>query len=179
MPPLLKLATDLGPLGVFFLIYQTHGLMEATGALIAATLVSLLVVRYYEKSWPFMPLVTAIAVTLFGGISIALNDDLFIKMKPTIVNILFASILIVGNLMGKPMLKYLLSTAISMTDKGWSTLSVRWGFFFLFLAALNEYIWRNYSTDFWVDFKVFGMFTLTILFTCLQYPLLKREMVDE
>ncbi len=179
MSPTLKFLTDLGPLAVFFITYRMFGIMEATGALVVATLIALMVTYHFEKTLPVMPLMTAIAVTVFGGLSIYLNDELFIKMKPTILNLIFAAILLIGLLFNRPMLKYLLQTAITLQERGWRLLSLRWGVYFIFLAALNEYIWRNYSTDFWVDFKVFGMFTLTLVFTALQLPLFKRYMIEE
>lgn len=179
MNPKLKLALDLGPLLVFFLAYRMAGLLAATAALIVFTLVSLAITYYYEKKVAVMPLVSAIAVTVFGGMTLILHDELFIKMKPTIVNLLFAAILLGGLYFKKPMLKYLLAEAISLTETGWNKLSRNWGLYFIFLAALNEVIWRNFSTDFWVNFKVFGMFTCTLLFTASQIPLMKKEWVEE
>jgi len=186
MPPGLKLALDFGPLVVFFLGYRfgglilpNAGLMVATGGLIAATLFSLAAEYWLERKLAVMPLITASVVTVFGGLSLYLQNDLFIKMKPTILNTLFALILLAGNFYGKPMLKYLLGTAVNMDDEGWKKLSGRWGLYFLFLAGLNESVWRNFSTDFWVDFKVFGMFSLSFLFTLSQIPLMKRHMIHE
>lgn len=169
-----KLALDLGPLFVFFIAYRFAGLLAATAALIVFTLLSLAITYIIEKRIAVMPLVSAIAVTVFGSLTLILHDELFIKMKPTIVNLLFASILLVGAYMKKPMLKYLLSDALSISEEGWMRLSRRWGFFFVFLAALNEIIWRHFPTDFWVNFKVFGMFTLTMIFTLSQIGLIKK-----
>ncbi len=179
MPPLLKLALDLGPLAAFFIGYRLGGIQIATAIIIPATLLSLAVNYFYEKKLAPMPLVTAVAVGVFGGLTLILQNDLFIKMKPTFVNLIFAVVLLAGNALGRPMLKYLLESAIQLDAEGWRKLSLRWGIFFLFLAGLNEAIWRNFSTDFWVEFKVFGMFTLTLLFTCAQLPLMKRHMADE
>lgn len=179
MNPKLKFALDMGPLLVFFLAYRMADLLTATAALIVFTLVSLAITYAYEKKIAVMPLVSAIAVTVFGGMTLILNNELFIKMKPTIVNLLFAAILLGGLYFKKPMLKYLLAEAISLTEIGWNKLSRNWGLYFIFLAVLNEIIWRNFSTDFWVNFKVFGMFTCTLLFTACQIPLMKKYWVEE
>lgn len=179
MSPKLKLALDLGPLLVFFLAYRAAGLLAATAALIVFTLISLAVTYAKEKRIAAMPLVSAIAVTVFGSLTLILHDDLFIKMKPTFVNLLFATILLGGLYFKRPLLKYLLSDAITIADEGWKKLSFRWGVFFIFLAALNEMIWRHFSTDFWVNFKVFGMFTLTLVFTLSQIPLMKKYWIEE
>lgn len=126
-----------------------------------------------------MPLVSGIAVAVFGGITLWLNDETFIKIKPTLVNMLFSVILLGGVIFKKPMLKYVLESALHLTEEGWLLLSKRWGIFFVFLAVLNEIIWRNFPTDFWVNFKVFGMFTCTIIFTLSQLPLMKKYMIAE
>lgn len=179
MNPTLRFALDMGPLMVFFAAYRFYGLQAATAALIATTLVSLVITYLLEKRVAMMPLVSGVMVAVFGGITLWLHDDMFIKMKPTIVNLLFASVLLGGVYFKKPMLKYLLQTAFQLREEGWLKLSFRWGIFFIFLAGLNEFIWRNYPTDFWVNFKVFGMFTCTILFTLSQVPLVKRYWVEE
>ena len=141
----------------------------------AATLLSLAITYLCEKRIAMAPLISGAVVAVFGGLTIALNDELFIKVKPTLINSLFASILLVGAYVFKRgMLKYILQMAFTITDEGWRALSVRWGYFFLFLAVLNEIIWRNFSTDFWVSFKVFGMFTLTIMFALSQFRLVGK-----
>ncbi|MFO0389166.1 MAG: septation protein A [Alphaproteobacteria bacterium] len=174
----LRLALDLGPLLVFFLAYRFHGLLAATAALIVFTCISLTVTYLIEKKIAVMPLVSGIAVAVFGGMTLLLQDELFIKMKPTIVNMLFATILLGGVYFKKPLIKYLLGEAMQLEDKGWMILSRRWGIYFMFLAALNEFIWRNFSLDFWVNFKVFGMFTCTIIFTMSQIPLIKKYWIE-
>lgn len=179
IPPLLKLALDLGPLAAFFIAYKAAGLTEATLALIPATFVSLGVGYFYDRKLSLMPLLTAVMVSIFGGLTLYLEDEAFIKMKPTFINLLFGALLLVGNAMGHPMLKFLLGSSIALTETGWSKLNVRWGLFFLFLAGLNEAVWRHFPTEFWVDFKVFGMFTCTLVFTLLQIPLMKRYALEE
>ena len=175
----LRLLCDFGPLLVFFLGFRIFGLLPATLALIVATVAALAAMYAMERRIALMPLVSGVAVAFFGGITLYLHDETFIKIKPTAVNLLFATILLVGAARKKPVLKYLLSDALAMTEEGWLKLSLRWGLFFVFLAGLNEFIWRNFSTDFWVDFKVFGMFTLTIIFTLSQIPLMKRHLLEE
>lgn len=179
MHGLLRFGLDLAPLFIFFLLYRLTGdVLPATAALIPATLVSLGIIYLVEKRVAVMPLVSGVAVAIFGGLTLLLADELFIKMKPTFVNLLFASILLVGAYLKRPLLKYALSEALQMTEQGWMILSVRWGLFFIFLALLNEIIWRNFPTDFWVNFKVFGMFTLTMLFTLCQIPLIQKHQID-
>jgi intracellular septation protein len=175
----LRFALDMGPLLVFFLCYRFAGLMTATAALIVFTLVSLAITYVLEKRISPMPLVSGVAVAVFGGMTLWLHDELFIKMKPTLVNLLFAAILLGGVFCKKPMLKYVLESAVQMKEEGWLVLSRRWGLFFIFLAGLNEIIWRNFPTDFWVNFKVFGMFTLTMAFMLSQIPLMKKYGVEE
>ena len=178
MNPNLRLALDLGPLLVFFLAFKTAGLMAATAALIVFTLLSLIITYALEKRISPMTLVSGVAVAFFGGMTLWLNNDLFIKIKPTLVNLLFATILLAGVWFKRPMLKYVLQSALTMTDEGWRKLSLRWGGFFIFLAILNECIWRNFPLEFWVNFKVFGMFTLTMLFMLCQLPLIKKHMIE-
>jgi intracellular septation protein len=172
-----RLFLDLAPLAAFFIAYQLHGLEAATACIIVVTLISLAYIYVKERTIAPMPLITGIAVTLLGGLTLYLQDETFIKIKPTVVNLVFAGILFVGHFMGKPILKYLLDHAFKMDDLGWRKLSLRWGIFFIFLAGVNEVVWRNFSTDFWVDFKVFGMMMLTMGFTLCQLPLMKEHMI--
>lgn len=177
--PKLRLLLDMGPLLVFFVSYRFFGLFAATLALIGFTLVSLAVSYAMEKKLAVMPLFSGLAVTIFGGMTLFFQDELFIKIKPTLINLLFAAILLAGVATRRPTLKYLLGEALQLTEKGWSLLSLRWGLYFICLAGLNEIIWRHFSTDFWVSFKVFGMFSLTIIFTLAQLPLIKRYWVED
>ena len=171
----LKLALDFAPLGVFFVAFKFSDVLTATVALIMATLISIGIIYWAERKIALAPLISGVLVTILGGLSIALKDDQFIKMKPTLVNLMFAAALLGGVVFGKKgLLKYVLDVAFSLTEEGWRILSRRWGFYFLFLAALNEVIWRNFSTEFWVNFKVFGMLMLTLVFTMCQLPLVEK-----
>lgn len=174
----LKMLLDIGPLAVFFLAYRFSGVFAATAAIMVSTVISLAITYWIEKKIAVMPLVSGIIISVFGTLTLVLHDEMFIKMKPTLVNLIFASILLGGVYFKKSLLKYVLGSALSLGDAGWRILSLRWGMFFIFLAGLNEFIWRNFSTDFWVNFKVFGMFTLTILFTISQMPLIKKHGQD-
>lgn len=171
----MKYLLDYGPLVVFFVAYKFFGLIAATGALVAATAVSVVGFYLLQKRVPVMPLVSALVVGIFGGLTITLHDEIFIKLKPTIVNILFAVTLLGGAyIFKKGLLKYLFGEALPLPEEAWLTFSKRWGLFFLFLAVVNEVVWRHFPTDFWVKFKVFGMLSMSILFTLSQWPFLKR-----
>jgi intracellular septation protein len=192
MNPWLKLLLEIGPLVIFFGAFQLFkdapvtvggvdygGVVVATALFIPAILAALAGSWALERRLPRMSVVTAIVVVVFGGLTLALNDDTFIKMKPTIVNGLFALGLGVGLAQGRSYLKYLMGEALPLDDAGWMIFTRRWLLFFLFLAALNEAIWRTQSTEFWVSFKTFGNLPLTLAFMAAQYPLLKRHAVDE
>ena len=169
-------ALELGPLLLFFLANGRWGIYYGTGVFIVATAVALPCYRWLEKRWPVMPLVGGFFVLVFGGLTIWLQDDTFIKLKPTIVNCLFGVILGGGLLlMNRPLLKPIFGAAFRLTDEGWRKLTVRWALFFLALAVLNEMVWRTQSTDTWVTFKVFGVMPLTFVFAALQYPLLMKH----
>ena len=174
----MKFILEILPLAAFFITYNQLGLMKATVALMIATAISVTTLYVIEKKIPLNPLISAILVGLFGGMTLFFDDPIFIKMKPTILNTLFAIILFAGVRMGKPPLKYLMQMAIQLTEEGWQKLSVRWALFFLFLAILNEIIWRTQSEDFWVNFKVFGMLPLSIGFMLLQMPLINRTIIE-
>ncbi|MEZ5690117.1 MAG: septation protein A [Rickettsiales bacterium] len=179
MNPKLKMLLDIAPLAVFFVCYKFFDLFVATAAIMVTTIISLIVTYWQEKKISIMPLVSGIIISVFGTLTLVLHDETFIKMKPTIVNMIFAALLLGGVYFKKSLLKYAMDSAFKLSEEGWRLLSLRWGVFFLFLAALNEFIWRNFSEDFWVNFKVFGMFTLTIIFTILQMPLIKKHLREE
>jgi len=192
--PLLKLVLELGPLGVFFFanargewlaerIPALAGLggpiFIATALFMLAMLVSLAISYALTRTLPVMPFVTGIVVIVFGGLTLWLQDDTFIKMKPTIVNTLFGGVLLGGLAFGKSLLGYVFDSVFRLTDEGWRKLTFRWGLFFLVLAVLNEVVWRTVSTDMWVNFKVFGIMPLTIVFTLFQLPLINRYALPE
>jgi intracellular septation protein len=172
--PWLKFALELGPLLVFFTVNARAGLFWGTGAFMAATTASLIVSWLLIRRLPIMPLVTGVVVLVFGGLTLYLHDELFIKLKPTIVNTLFGTVLLGGLFFGKSLLAVVFDAAFSLTEEGWKKLTFRWALFFFALAILNEVIWRNFSTDFWVAFKVWGVMPLTFLFALTQVPLLHR-----
>jgi intracellular septation protein len=173
--PLLKLLIELGPLVAFFLVYSRAGIYWATGVLMVATVLSLVASRAIFGRLLAMPVVTAVLVVVFGGLTFWLDDPRFIKIKPTIINLLFAGVLIGGLITRRPLLKMLFGEAFNLTEEGWRKLSVRWTLFFLVLAALNEVVWRNFSEAAWVNFKVFGILPLTLVFAMAQIGLIKRH----
>jgi intracellular septation protein len=176
--PLKKLLIEAGPLVAFFVANAKFGIYVATGVLMVALVASLAASWRMERKLPVMPLVTAVFALVFGGLTLALRDETFIKLKPTIVNLLFASALFAGLLAGRPLLKVVLGEALRLDETGWRILTLRWALYFVLLAAINEVVWRNFSNDTWVSFKVFGIMPLTILFTMTQLPLIKRHMLE-
>ncbi len=176
---LIKLALEAGPLVVFFIGNAKFGIYHATAAFMVAMVVALAASWAMTRKLPIMPLVGAIFVVIFGGLTLILQDELFIKLKPTIVNLLFAAILFGGLIMRRPLLKPLLGAALSLDDRGWDILTRRWAIFFVVLAILNEVVWRGFSTEFWISFKLFGIMPLTLLFGIAQMPLIKRHMPAE
>src|SRR5262245_60214748 len=198
--PGLKLVLDLGPLLLFFfansrpqlfapllapllgseLVNGEHaGIFAATAVFIPAVLLALAIGYALTRHLPVMPLVTAIIVVVFGGLTLALQNETFIKLKPTIIYVLFGAVLLGGLAFGKPLLGMVFDSVFHLTDEGWRKLTLRWALFFLALAVLNEIVWRTQSTDLWVSFKVFGVVPLTLVFAGLQYPLLTRYAAPE
>ncbi len=184
LPPFLKIALELGPLVLFFVanayadrfgIGQDQRFFVATGLFIPATLIALAVNYMLVRKLPIMPLVSAVFVVAFGGLTLLLKDDTFLKLKPTIVNALFGIALLGGLYFRKPLLQIVLDSVFELTDEGWRKLTLRWALFFLALAAINEIVWRTQTTDFWVSFKVFGIMPLTIAFALSQMPLILRH----
>lgn len=193
--PLIKLALELGPLVVFFFINaRGASLMEsfpalsgfrepiflATAVFMVAISISLVASRIYLGKLPIMPMVSGVVVLFFGGLTLFLHDDLFIKIKPTIVNMLFATVLL-GGLWGfkLSLLSYVFDDAFRLTKEGWRILTLRWGLFFIALAILNEVVWRTQTTDFWVAFKVWGVMPITFIFTMLQVPVMTRHAIHD
>jgi intracellular septation protein len=192
--PWLKLALELGPLLIFFLanargeqlaerfpaIAALGGpIFFATAAFIVTTVAALVVSFALTRRLPLMPFVTAIVVVVFGGLTLWLHNDTFIKMKPTIIYLLFAGVLLGGLVFGRSLLGYVFDAIFKLTDEGWRKLTLRWGLFFVLLAVLNEILWRSVSTDTWVAFKVFGFLPLTFLFALSQMPLITRHSLPE
>ena len=168
-------ALELGPLALFFFANSKFGIFGGTAVFVVATAIALPCYRWMEGRWPIMPLVGGFFVLVFGGLTIWLQDETFIKLKPTIVNCLFAVILGGGLLLlDRPLLKPIFGAAFRLTDKGWRILTVRWAVFFCVLAIINEVMWRGFSTDTWIASKMFLSFPLTMVFALLQVPLLKR-----
>jgi intracellular septation protein len=193
--PVLKLVLDLGPLLIFFLANsrpalflplvspilpvevasgERAGIFVATAVFMVAIVIALAVSYALTRHLPMMPLITAVIVLVFGSLTLVLHDELFIKLKPTIIYLLFGGTLLVGLAFGKSLLGVVFDSVFDLTEEGWRRLTLRWALFFFALAILNEIVWRTQSTDVWVSFKVFGVVPLTFLFGALQYPLLKK-----
>lgn len=192
--PLLKLALELGPLLIFFFA-NSRGewlagvlpflgniggpLFIATALFMVATAIALALSWMLTRSLPIMPLVSGVIVLVFGALTLWLQNETFIKMKPTIVNGLFAAVLLGGLLFGRSLLGYVFDAAFRLDAEGWRKLTLRWGLFFVFLAIANEVVWRGFPTDTWVAFKVWGIMPLTIIFTMAQMPLIMRHSLED
>lgn len=173
-----KLALELGPLVLFFIVNARADIFAATAWFMGAMVVSLAVSWIIFKRIAVMPLVTGAVVLVFGGLTLYLQDDTFIKMKPTIVNMLFAVVLLGGLVFGQSLLKYVFGEVYKLTAQGWWILTLRWGLFFIFLAVVNEVVWRNFTTDQWVAFKVWGIMPITIVFSMMQVPVLTKHALE-
>jgi intracellular septation protein len=198
--PVLKLVLDLGPLLLFFLANsrpalflplvspilpadiapdERVGIFVATAVFMVSVVLALAVSYALTRHLPAMPLITAIIVLVFGSLTILLHDEHFIKLKPTIIYVLFGAVLLSGLALGKPLLGMVFDSVFQLTEEGWRKLTLRWALFCFALAVLNEIVWRSQSTDVWVSFKVFGVVPLTFVFAALQYPLLTKYAVPE
>jgi len=175
--PLIKLAADFGPLLIFFIIYfnNENDLKVAIPPFIIATLISLIVIYFLEKRIPMVPLTGGILITLFGGLTLYFDNKVFFYMKPTIINLLFALVLFFGKFFTKkPLLKIFFKSAFDLEDEGWKKLNYRWISFFIFVAVLNEIVWRTQSEVFWVNFKVWGLLPISFIFVASQFPLINK-----
>lgn len=177
--PLLKLALDLGPLILFFAAFKFGGIYVATAVFMVASIASLALSYAKTRKISPMPLLTAIIVLVFGGLTLYLKNDTFIKMKPTVLYAIFGAILLGGLAFNRLFIKAVFAQAFELDEAGWRKLTWRWGFFAFALAALNEIVWRNFSTDIWVDFKVWAIIPLIMLFALSQTPLVAKHQIEE
>ena len=177
--PFLKLGLELGPLILFFVANAYFGLFRATGIFMVATIVTLAVSWALTRRLAIMPLVSAVVVLIFGSLALYLQNETFIKIKPTIIYLLFGGTLLGGLAFGRPLLGYVFDSVFRLDDTGWRKLTLRWGLFFLAMAALNEAVRLYFDTDTWVAFKAFGFVPLTIAFTLSQMPLIQRHALPE
>ena len=180
--PIIKFAADFGPLLIFFTIYfnNENDLKVAIPPFIIATLIALMVIYFLEKRIPMVPLVSGILITFFGGLTLYFDNKIFFYMKPTIINILFAAVLFFGKYFTqKPLLKIFFQNAFKLEDEGWKKLSNRWICFFIFVALLNEIVWRTQSEAFWVNFKVWGLLPISFLFAASQIPLINKYKIKQ
>jgi intracellular septation protein len=176
--PIIKFAADFGPLLIFFTIYfkSENDLKVAIPPFIIATLIALIVIYFLEKRIPMVPLMGCIIITLFGGLTLYFDNKIFFYMKPTIINILFAFILYFGKYFTKkPLLKIFFQTTMNLEDEGWKKLNNRWIYFFIFVAILNEFVWRTQSEVFWVNFKVWGLIPISFIFAASQIPIINKH----
>ncbi|HRO00094.1 septation protein A [Nitrobacter sp.] len=172
--PFFKLATELGPLLVFFAANAKFGLFVATAAFMVAIMAAMIASYAVTRHIPLMALVTGVIVIVFGTLTLVLHDETFIKVKPTIIYALFAAVLGGGLLFGRSFIAIMFDQVFNLTPRGWRLLTMRWALFFAAMAVLNEFVWRTQSTDFWVNFKVFGAVPLTMIFAMMQMPLTRR-----
>ena len=176
----LKFIADFGPLLIFFTIYYKSGnnLSVAIPPLIISTIIAVAVIYFLEKKIPYIPLIGGIVISLFGGLTLYFNNPVFLYMKPTIINLIFAITLIVGkNFFNKNFIEFFFKTAFQLDELGWNKLNNRWAYFFIFLAILNELIWRTQPETTWVNFKVWGILPLTFIFTALQLPMINKHKI--
>jgi len=174
-----KLLIELGPLAVFFAANWKAGIFWGTGAFMVATAAALAASWYLTRKLAMVPLISAVFVAVFGGLTLWLQSDLFIKVKVTLINALFGAVLLGGAAFGRNYLKLIMGEAMKLPEAAWRTLTIRWGLFFLGLALLNEVVWRSVTTDTWVNFKVFGILPLTLVFALANAPYMARHMIED
>ncbi len=179
MKPVPKFLVEFGPLLAFFIGNWRGGVFWGTGIFMVATAIALIVSWVLTRKIAKVPLFSAIFVGIFGGLTIWMHDDTFIKMKVTLINVLFGVTLLGGLQFGKLFLKSVMGEAVNLPHEAWRVLTLRWGFFFLAVAGLNELIWRNVSTDTWINFKVFGLLGLTLVFALTNAPFMAKHMVED
>lgn len=178
LPSWARILVEWGPLVAFFIANAKGGIFWGTGVFMAATAIALAVSWTWTRKLAMVPLIGAVFVAIFGGLTLWLQNDTFIKVKVTLVNLLLGTILLTGLAFGRQFLKLILGEALKMDDQGWRILTLRWGLFFFALALLNEIVWRTVSTDLWVNFKVFGILPITLLFAISQAPLMSRHLIE-
>ncbi|RCL02372.1 MAG: intracellular septation protein [Candidatus Tokpelaia sp. JSC189] len=193
MSPILNFSLEIGPLLIFlFVNFRGEWLINniplfssfdkaiypATVIFMTAIVIALIISWWISHKIPVIPMVSGIFVLILGFLTLWLHDDIFIKMKPTFINTFFCLILFGGLFFKKSLLRYVMDSTIKLDSEGWRKLTFRWAFFFLFLAVLNEIIWRNFSNEIWSTFKVFGIMPVTIIFMLMQTPLLIRHTVE-
>lgn len=174
-----KLLIEMGPLVAFFIANWKAGIFWGTGIFMVATAISLAASWIMTRKIAMVPLVSAIFVALFGALTLWLHSDLFIKVKVTLINALFGAVLLGGVAMGRSYIKLIMGEAVRLTEEAWRTLSIRWGLFFFGMAGLNEVVWRNFTTDQWVNFKVFGLLPLTLVFAIANAPFMAKHMIED
>jgi intracellular septation protein len=175
----LKLLIEMGPLVAFFLGNWLGGIFVGTAVFMVATILALAVSWALTRKIAMVPLVSAVFVALFGALTLWLHSDLFIKVKVTLINALFGAVLLGGVAFGRHYLKLIMGEAMKLPEAAWRTLSIRWGLFFFAMAGLNEVIWRTQSTDVWVNFKVFGLLPLTLVFALANAPYMAKHMQED
>ena len=178
----MKFVTDFGPLLIFFYFYKSSGnnLSIAIPPLIIATILAVIIVYVIERKVPYVPLLGAALISLFGGLTLYFNNPIFIYLKPTIINLIFAGALLISDtILKKNLLKLLLNNAFKLNDFGWTLLNKRWAYFFIFLAVLNEIVWRTQPETTWVNFKVWGILPITFIFTAFQISLINKYKINE
>jgi intracellular septation protein len=178
MKLLVKLLLEFMPLGLFFIASTEYDVFVGTGILMVATVISLVTTWWLFRQVAIMAIITALTGIISGGMTLFFYDEMYVKLKPTIVSLIFASILLTGQIMHRPLFKSLLGENLHLTDEGWRILTWLWFGYFLFITGLNEYVWRNYSTEFWVAFKAFALMPMTVLYALPQMIYLKRYRTD-